>query len=763
MKESIDYVEAGFTIVMLHNVLEGGRCECGDEDCKLAGKHPSSNSWNIRQHYTEAQKQGIELALKYKNCYGVLCDGYLVVDIDPRNGGSLEAANTYFGINLLELSKFAVATGGGGQHIYFKYQGEKLASKLADLPGVDFKQAGGYVVGDGSLHKSGNRYEKIKGFPQDITEAPSALVKALEIKSNTFVSLTPIKAEYSDLQAFLSYAHTYDDYKNWIEVGMALYDATKGSQEGYSLWYDWSKQSKKFNAKEMPKKWASFHDREVKITVATLKKMAIEGGYKEAVTFKEDETLAIINDEKTRNKAIDEDLEFDKFNLPGLVGEITQHIIKSSFSRCDNLALSAALQIISNIAGLRYVFDFGLGHGETSIALYSFCVAASGTGKDHPKNMISRYMQSVKGGRAIFSDIKSTKEMVNNALEEDANCYVIDELGIKLRRMIGKNAPDFMQAMITVLLSQYSATDGKFENMTGDVRREVIEKSRKEVFRIEEALSEKEYKGTEAHANARIDFLKSRIDDLNNGFIKNNYLTIWGATTPETFADIMTKEQVDTGLIGRCLIFEETHTITIENENPIPKEIPEYIAEKIKYLLFDKYSEKSLYNESIDRVSWYGKPKTVIYANDEARAEILKVKKKILAEQKLEAEREEGGLETMLNRTVEIVQRLSAIIAVGDKKIITAQHVRYAFEIVINDAYRKLDLVRADIAKQNNNRSVEIVSKVKTKLSATDPITIAKIRNRLRNKFTAEDIAKTLELLIKAGTVKKDNNKYLLK
>ena len=46
--------------------------------------------------------------------------------------------------------------------------------------GIDFKSTG-FVVGAGSLHKSGNRYEAIIGAPGDIGEAPEALLQMLLI------------------------------------------------------------------------------------------------------------------------------------------------------------------------------------------------------------------------------------------------------------------------------------------------------------------------------------------------------------------------------------------------------------------------------------------------------------------------------------------------------------------------------------------------------------------------------------------------------
>ena len=78
--------------------------------------------------------------------------GIVVVDIDPRHGGSNE--------KFVNLGTLAARTGGGGWHYYFKYE-EGLQNQAGIQPGIDIRAEGGYVVVPPSLHQSGNRYEWI--------------------------------------------------------------------------------------------------------------------------------------------------------------------------------------------------------------------------------------------------------------------------------------------------------------------------------------------------------------------------------------------------------------------------------------------------------------------------------------------------------------------------------------------------------------------------------------------------------------------------
>lgn len=78
-------------------------------------------------------------------------DEIVILDVDPRNGGKLEA--------LGEIPETVIArTGGGGWHVWFRLpDGAQIRGKTG-LAGVDVRKAGNYVVAPPSVHESGERY-----------------------------------------------------------------------------------------------------------------------------------------------------------------------------------------------------------------------------------------------------------------------------------------------------------------------------------------------------------------------------------------------------------------------------------------------------------------------------------------------------------------------------------------------------------------------------------------------------------------------------
>lgn len=174
---ALDLIEEGFHIIPLHNPTENG-CSCG-KDCGSIGKHPRISGWpekasrdpsDIRHWWRQAPNANI----------GVVCgkkSDLVVLDMDPRHNGeqSLDKLEEEIGCFTQTAT---IQTGGGGKHFYFRYPGsDKLINsngKLGD--GLDIKTDGGYVVGPGSIHQTGQKYgwllrmENIEPFPERVIE-----------------------------------------------------------------------------------------------------------------------------------------------------------------------------------------------------------------------------------------------------------------------------------------------------------------------------------------------------------------------------------------------------------------------------------------------------------------------------------------------------------------------------------------------------------------------------------------------------------------
>lgn len=105
---------------------------------------------------------------------GISCEGsgLLVVDVDERNGGDAEEILDWLSAgSLTTIRSYTVRTANGWHFYYRAPRGlDRCPAKLR--PGVDLKWRG-YVLGAGSVHPSGARYEIADSAP--VAECPAPL------------------------------------------------------------------------------------------------------------------------------------------------------------------------------------------------------------------------------------------------------------------------------------------------------------------------------------------------------------------------------------------------------------------------------------------------------------------------------------------------------------------------------------------------------------------------------------------------------------
>jgi P4 family phage/plasmid primase-like protien len=175
------YIDLSVDLIPLH---PWNKLIKGDE----RGKTPRDREWNSAT-YTQNKKTYLEWSNSGYNIGYRIPEDQLIVDLDPRNYeegiDSEELVADLFGyMDFEELvwDQPVVHTGSGGYHIYctlpedVTYQ--QIRKCTPNLPGVDFKKKGGYVVAAGSKHPNGNYYEWEN--ITDLKVAPEALLNLIK-------------------------------------------------------------------------------------------------------------------------------------------------------------------------------------------------------------------------------------------------------------------------------------------------------------------------------------------------------------------------------------------------------------------------------------------------------------------------------------------------------------------------------------------------------------------------------------------------------
>jgi hypothetical protein len=126
----------------------GGKEPITEHGCKDATKDPAKiYAWWLR--WPDAN---VGIAT------GVV-SGVAVLDVDPHKGGDQSFATLVAQYGELPVTP-TVATGGDGQHYYFRPAADAQIHNSASTlgPGLDVRADGGYVIAPPSVHPSGQRY-----------------------------------------------------------------------------------------------------------------------------------------------------------------------------------------------------------------------------------------------------------------------------------------------------------------------------------------------------------------------------------------------------------------------------------------------------------------------------------------------------------------------------------------------------------------------------------------------------------------------------
>lgn len=733
--------EAGHLVFGLHGATPDGHCACGDPTCKAVLKHPLVSNWQHTPHWSEEQLETMEQMGQFDTGYGVLLRGLLVVDIDARNGGLASLQKLLEDIPAIAGAGLIVNTGSGGgsRHYFFRVpEGLALCVKLSDYPGIDFKSGAAYVVGAGSLHASGKRYEVVVGTPDDIEDAPEALLAKLKKPERHRAELggQTVDVSHDDLQDMVRHVADVDDYETWVRVGMALHHASGGT--ALDVWDAWSQQSAKYKAEEMARKWHSFGKSANPVTLGTLVHYAEQGGWKQPVTFRPDVEFDFpVVEEKTVDLL---DVRgVDLLRPPGLTGKLAEWINQRGRRPREHLAAMAAIYTMGNVAGLRYTDDLD----RATTNLFVFNVAGSGTGKEAIVQSIIEVHVACGLAPATHGTIKSEQEITRNLTRNQAAFYLVDEIGFLLQKIKSaqkRGGAVYMEGIVGLLMSAYSKADGRLP-ISGDMREDIKRELQRDLAKIEKQIEDV---GQKPFLLNRQDAIVHMLQTLDQG-LDRPLLSLIGFTTGKNFDELVDYEAAANGFIGRSILCIEPDTAPPTRPRHIRPNLPEDLKIALQQIAMAGSFDMTVPPNA--RVEYYGD--RIVIPTETVAAGLLDSIIQYF-DRMAQEHKEQSGLEALMMRGYELVSKLSLILAVPEG-IRTVEHVRYAFALVRHDLDTKMRLVTAN-DREADAPALALKMRLSLITGGETGETLGVIVNRLR-KFKKEDIETCLSKMVARGEI----------
>lgn len=425
---------------------------------------------------------------------------------------------------------------------------------------------------------------------------------------------------------------------------------------------------------------------------------------------------------------------------PGFVGDLARYFDSQSRRPRRNLAVAGALSAIGNIAGLKYTDDID---GVTT-NLFVFCVAGSRTGKESIQQCVADIHRLVGHGGATHGSIKSEQEIVRNLIRHQPSYYIVDEIGIMLRKIRNaqqKGGASYLDGIIGMLMAAYSKASS-FMLLTGDAKEEVRGALLKEVAQINKRLDDG---NGSAKDQDRLASAQTMVDNLDHG-LEKPFLSLIGFTTPVTFEDSIDYESATNGFIGRALIFNERDTAPRSRKDFQRTTMPDAMRMRLTKIC----DAGSFGSQGSGRIEWYG-DRIAIPTTPDAK-EALGLALDWLEDQAV-SQRDSGGLEALWLGAYELVSKVSLILGVADGER-TLDHVKWAFAIVKRDIEDKIRrVVGNDRAKDAPSEALR--AKIESLCGGSEGTAAGTLHNRLRG-FKKEDVNRELERMVDDGLLIED-------
>ena len=209
----------------------------------------------------------------------------------------------------------------------------------------------------------------------------------------------------------------------------------------------------------------------------------------------------------------DEDMQDGGFpphllQVPGFVGELADHINKVSFKLQPVPALAAALAAQGYLAGRKVEDPL-----RNRTNLYILVAGATCTGKERGREIVKSILDSI-GEHHYIEDVASYQGLIRALASRGVLLWLWDELGKKLPELTRPNGQPHLTGVVGVLLRLFTSADKMF---MPDARASVNDQSPP---------------------------------------INNPHLVLYGTSTPQQMYEGFSVDAIESGLIGRLLIFE---------------------------------------------------------------------------------------------------------------------------------------------------------------------------------------------------------------
>jgi len=388
--------------------------------------------------------------------YGVLTgeiSGVIGLDIDTNDPVIIGKIEQRAGISPVKR------IGSKGYCAFYKYNDEGNKSwRINGKVVAEIKSNGGKMTIPPSIHRTTKKpyywVNEADSLLNRINDLPLLKANFFQEMANLFEGAKQV--EVGELMSYIPFPTNYDD---WIQVGMALHNATHGKR--MDLWDAWSRGGESYKGtNDLKTHWNSFRSNGG-YTIGSLIMWAKEGGYVSPELREQEEAVAKLKEEITPKKEVilKNPLELLS-NAPNFLGKIARSIEDSNRMPHPMYAIGASIALMGVLASRNFCSPIARGK------LNMFCMGIGGSGSGKESSMVATQEILDRAGVGwLMMPMLGTHQAIHKAVANMKGDVVrgkciclIDEYGAYIENTRDRNSSGNRKAIGDKLMSVFTSS-----------------------------------------------------------------------------------------------------------------------------------------------------------------------------------------------------------------------------------------------------------------------------------------------------------------
>jgi HPt (histidine-containing phosphotransfer) domain-containing protein len=301
-----------------------------------------------------------------------------------------------------------------------------------------------------------------------------------------------------------------------------------------------------------------------------------------------------ISDSSQMLKLLRDIKDIDITKPHGLLGAICDDMKSLARRRLDIAYPLYSLQLLALISAGRAGYD------GARMSIYTYIIASTSAGKENGQNYVKDRADELGIIQRVTTKPRSGTDIIRCLVAQDGKIsFIVDEIHELLNSIASKNSSAYLTEIGGLLLEL--STSGRYL-LAHKYKEEIGTQYAKKIQAIEKELEKEPKEDQQLKLETKLKFTNNILDKINNGF-PNPCVSLAGASTPKNIDQMVNRDSIESGFIGRGLLWRADEYREKQQKNRANKADFDVIK-RLKNILDGSRHEIKATDEAINYLSF---------------------------------------------------------------------------------------------------------------------------------------------------------------